>query len=1143
MSETLEARNFILDFLRKELVGPAPGHPAVQPDGEEILRAQDPPRHRYSAGILFPMRTQLFGQEEIGNDEEASEDADSPEADPIMERSNGNELEKDIEVSPGESPADTDRDVALANEFLPSAMGLSALVEVTSRLRVKVQAGIYLHQKLPRNPLYRRDGKNPYSKVWLRRPVERTIELSPNELLGTNTVTLTKPVFKKPGTGILELHVVSRLHPQSAKSISSRLITFTLINRKKSENKTPRNSDCYFQCRFSVTSTDGQACFCSYPEQPNDQNNQDERSLQLLHLHRPTFAVGHGCAADWQDSQSESTTRISTEVLPTYEIKPVLPTQFLELKLSMKDLASEDLEFSVNICGKLCDNYETWINARENEISCRSDLTVELEETARRHMENCKECLRRMREGVHLLAQDDQSALAFRLMNEAMHMQSIHYKISSERIRRWIKKGSSIKLEQPYKRPCYKDNEWNRDWRPFQLAFILMNLKSVVNPDSTERDIVDVIWFPTGGGKTEAYLGLSAFTMFLRRMRNPDHAGTSILMRYTLRLLTTQQFQRAASLICSCEVIRRRENERLGRKRYSIGLWVGGEVTPNTEVDAVKCLSKLNSDNGVNKFIILSCPWCGAAMGPQKIYQRTICKGYRKLARPNRIRHVCEDPDCEFGRNEGLPLAVIDEHIYKSPPTLLIGTVDKFAMLAFRPQARRLFGLGTSYPPPELIIQDELHLISGPLGSMVGHYETVINELCKDDREGKLIPAKIVASTATISRADSQVNGLYGRKAFLFPPQALKAGDSFFAEEKEDVPGRLYVGVFPTALPSHVTAQIRTMGALLQAPKLFKSKSLETIDPYWTMMGYFNSLRELGHAATLIRADIREFLNAMWDRLGLRLAEMKKVEVDSRRFLNASVELTSRVQSSEIPAILQRLFTPYDGSSTSDVVDICFATNMIQVGLDVPRLSLMTIVGQPKTTSEYIQASSRVGRDIGRPGIVVTIYNPFKPRDRSHYEHFRTYHQGIYRHVEPTSVTSFAAPVRERALHALVVILCRFWGDEQLREKPNPPPSMELVQWIKRSIRDRVNAIDSAEWLGTEKLIDDIINKWSLTRPSRYGDFYRLDEDIPLMYPAGGQQHPNWEGWPYATPSSMRNVDAECSAKQLLYGYGEQAIK
>ena len=1140
MSETLDARDFIVDFLRKELVGPSPGYPVVQIDGQEILRAQDPPRQRYGAGILFPMRSQVLRQDETGVDEEASEDAESPDPDQSVEGSEADSPHEGTEVSPGESPPDTDRDVTLANEFLPSAMGLSALVEVPECLRVDVQAGIYQHEELQWDARSGKDDRKSYPKGWWRRPVDRPVELYSNELLGDGTVTLEKPVFEVDGQIALALHVVSRPHEKSAKSARSRLITFTLVNRRRSGNRTPDNSDCFFQCGFAIAAANGQACFWGYPEQPHDRSNPDERSLQLLHLHRRTFAVGHGCAADWHDSHGERTTLIQTEVLPTYEVKPVLPTRIPGLELRMMDLASDELGMSSDLCTKLSDEYETWITAREHEIAFRTDLTPELEETALKHMGNCRECLRRMRDGIQILEQDREIALAFRMMNEAMHMQQVHYEISSQKTRSWVTKSGKLELDKPFEQPSYDDPDWK--WRPFQLAFILMNLKAISDPFCAERDIVDVIWFPTGGGKTEAYLGLSAFSMFLRRLQNPDHAGTSILMRYTLRLLTTQQFQRASSLICACEIIRRRMMDRLGSERFSIGLWVGGEVTPNTEENAVRALRDLQSKHGVNKFIILSCPWCGAAMGPQRVGQSTRCKGYRKLAHPNRVRHICDDPDCDFSSGDGLPLAVVDEQIYESPPTLLIGTVDKFALLAFQPSARRLFGIDTPYPPPELIIQDELHLISGPLGSMVGHYETVVNALCVGEREGRRIPAKIIASTATISRAESQVKGLYGRNAFLFPPQALKAGDSFFAEEREDEVGRLYVGVFATALPSHVTAQVRTMGALLQAPKLFGASSVEAIDPYWTMMGYFNSLRELGHAATLIRADIREFLNAMWDRLGLRLEAVKNAAVDPRRFLKPSVELTSRVQSSEIPAILQRLFTPYDGSSTSDVVDVCFATNMIQVGLDVPRLSLMMIVGQPKTTSEYIQASSRVGRDITRPGIVVTNYNPFKPRDRSHYEHFRSYHQGIYRHVEPTSVTAFATPVRERALHALVVILCRFWGDAELRDRPSQPPSQELVRRIKESIRERVMLVDPAEWHGTDTLIDEIIHRWSTTRPSRYGGFGPPDEEIPLMYPAGGQQHPQWQNWPYATPTSMRNVDAECAARPLLGGYGEGAI-
>ena len=1138
MNETIAARNFIVDFLRKELVGPFPGYPVVQINGQEILPAQEPPRQKYSAGILFPMRSDVIRQNETGLDEKISKDAETPYPN-TTEDLEIVDLES-TQINSDDNSSDTDRDVTLANQFLPSAMGISALLDVPEVLVVDVSAAIYRQEELLSHNKVTRNGKQA-PKAWWRQPIDCSIELFSDDLIGSGTKTLEKSVFRENGHTVLALHVVSRPHAYSTDHQQSRLITFSLVNRRTSTDRTPKNSACFFQCGLSVRQRDGQACFLKYPGPHQDTRNIEELSLQLLYQHRGTFAVGHGCAAEWT-SADERATCIRTEVLPTYEIKPVLPTQIEGLDLRMIDLMEDSSSDSITLCRKLADKYETWIIAREKEIDSREDLTPDLKETGYRHMTNCRECLRRMRDGLTFLEEDPDVALAFRLMNEAMLKQSVHYTIASKQPRKWEAGEGGPKLKKPFVRPIYTEPQWDRHWRPFQLAFILMNLKPIANPDCTERSIVDVIWFPTGGGKTEAYLGLASFSIFLRRLRNPDYAGTSILMRYTLRLLTTQQFQRAASLICACEVIRLREEARLGPQSFSIGLWVGSEVTPNTEKDALEAWRKIQKRNGdgVNKFIILSCPWCGAAMGPQKIGKKTLCKGYKKLAHPNRIRHICEDPDCDFNSGDGLPLAVIDEHIYELKPTLLIGTVDKFALLAFRPQARKLFGIDTHYPPPELIIQDELHLISGPLGSMVGHYEAVINALCIDERKGKRIPAKIIASTATISRAESQVQRLYGRNAFLFPPQALKAGDSFLAQERDDKTGRLYVGVFATALTSHVTAQVRTMGALLQAPRLFGASSAETIDPYWTLMGYFNSLRELGYAATLIHAEIREYINGMCNRLGLFHGMTKDKGTDPRRFIKRKEELTSRVQSSQIPAILQRLFTPYDKITESDVVDVCFATNMIQVGLDVPRLSMMTIVGQPKTTSEYIQASSRVGRDITRPGIVVINYNPFKPRDRSHYEHFRSYHNSIYRHVEPTSVTPFAIPVRERALHALVFILCRFWGDAELRDRPSRPPSPELVQKIKESIRERVMSADPSEWLGTDLLIDDIVDRWSTTCPSKWGDFGLPDEEMPLMYPSGRQTHPDWHGWPYATPSSMRNVDAVCAARPLFKRYGER---
>ncbi len=603
-------------------------------------------------------------------------------------------------------------------------------------------------------------------------------------------------------------------------------------------------------------------------------------------------------------------------------------------------------------------------------------------------------------------------------------------------------------------------------------------------------------------------------------------------MRYTLRLLTTQQFQRAASLICAMEKIRRDDPQQFGTAPITIGLWVGSGVTPNKEEDAKSRLNELARKGGENSFILTSCPWCGAEMGriePQK--GNGFIRGYRKLLGPDRVRHVCDDSDCEFSKVspqskiEGLPVRIIDEHIYNSPPTLLVGTVDKFAMMPWIPEARKLFGIDVSErcDPPWLIIQDEMHLISGPLGSMVGHYETLVDALCERNIAGKKIKAKVVASTATISNAPDQIEKLFCRKkSVLFPSQGLKAGDSFFAIERNDLPGRKYVGVFATGLPSQMTTMVRTVSSMVQAP-VTGAYSEDEIDPYWTQMIYFNSIRELGHAFTLVRGDIPEYLSVIANK---RL-ELEK-DSPKRRYIKQPKELTSRIASHEVASILGELFKQHH--KEEDAIDVCLATNMIQVGLDVSRLSLMVIAGQPKTTSEYIQASSRVGREaeIG-PGLVVTVLNPAKPRDRSHYEHFKAYHQSFYRYVEPTSVTPFAIPVRDRALHALVIALVRFLGGDDLRKNPGLEIDETLKERITKIIRERAHFVDPDEEKGTLDQLDLIWKRWKRLHAARYGYFGSDDVAADLMVPANNQFEDTIRK-PFPTPTSMRNVDASCEA-------------
>jgi len=733
-----------------------------------------------------------------------------------------------------------------------------------------------------------------------------------------------------------------------------------------------------------------------------------------------------------------------------------------------------------------------------------------------------------MKEGVQLLNKNEKVNRAFKLMNRAMLLQQLNYSIET---RNWIiEKNAPVTKVKDAVIPAINDSStWKQGlgaWRPFQLAFILMNLNSMFDAQHQDREMVDLIWFPTGGGKTEAYLGLSAFTIFLKRLRDKNDSGTTVLMRYTLRLLTAQQFQRAASLICACDKIRKENEEELGTPRITIGLWVGSDSTPNKRDAAKKAFQLMEQGREEeNPFIVLKCPWCGSQMGYLKEARANKVKGYKRVPINGKqtIVFQCDNKACDFSTLDNrLPLMVIDEDIYDYPPTLLIGTVDKFAMLTWRPEAKTLFGFrGKERPcsPPELIIQDELHLISGPLGSMVGLYETMIEELCTVNN----IKPKIIASSATISRAKEQINSLYGRgtnNVNIFPAQCLSAGDSFFAYEDNASTGRIYTGIFASALPSHATAQVRVLSALLQSVKSIPVADEKERDPYWTALTYFNSIRELGHAATLIRADIREYMNSIWIR--------KAIKGDERRFINRDIELTSRINSNDIPEYLEQLLKSWTGDKSEYPVDVCLATNMISVGVDIPRLGLMTVIGQPKTTSEYIQATSRVGRSKKGPGIIFTIYNCSKPRDRSHFEHFQEYHSKIYSKVEPTSVTPFSAPARERALHAILVGLIRFYSTDQSTEKPRPFPNKDVIERVTQIIYDRVNLIDAEEYDSTLKLLEEKIIEWQLELPIEYGGFGNQQNSV-LMYPAGTSISENLKG-AWSTPTSMRNVDSSCEA-------------
>ena len=1132
MSDT--RRDQLIDFVEKEFIGPDPiDWPDMkQSNGEEILTT-DPPRTRYIAGILYPRET-------TDTDVDIREGESTPVGD-----SDGEDRSDEPAKGFGgaaEFLENAEELINRSNAYRQSAISITVAIKNDDKIRVEVSAGTY-------TTLTRTDPKT-----------EKKITTYPRTALswenGGNPLelpTAENGLYKIPvrDTG-LQFDITFRYMVGN-----STIYTFTLENTRAKQGASVRDDECFFQVKFKLLSEKG---FSPLSEGQRITEDEDYRSNQLLYRDVHNFAIGHGCAADWEDA--DIVRWISTAIFPKYDIKPIVPSAIDGVSLEMLKMSPYgNFSDTVSELRLMCQKYREWINGLR---TIRKNLLPEYTITADRHIRNCDTCLSRMEKGVDLLEQNEDVRTAFQYMNLAMLLQQLHYNLP---LQRWEDDGDrDICLVNPVSLPVVTDQStWYGDksrygkWRPFQLAFVLMNLRSMFDRDCKERGIVDLIWFPTGGGKTEAYLALSAYTIFIRRLLNRDDKGTAILMRYTLRLLTAQQYERASALICACDLIRQEHDDLFGKNRITIGLWVGSATTPNSmegPKGAVKKFEKLKLDGKENPFVILKCPWCGAQMGAIQHGNIWEISGYKKVMGPHRKAKIvfrCRNSNCDFSK-EDLPLFVVDDAIYEATPTLLLGTVDKFAMLPFRPQAQSLFGYenGEKKTSPDLIIQDELHLISGPLGSMVGHYETLIHELCTTRTPSGEVHPKIIASTATISRAKAQCHALYGCKeedVFQFPPPGLDAGNSFFAREDREQNGRRYVGILATGSSSDATTAIRLFASLLYGAKAMKVEKEADRDPYWTNIGYYNSIRELGQAGTWIRADIDQHLDVMYKRRydDKRYPTMEEYR-KSRRYIWRDEELTSRISGSEVTASLSNLGIQYPGETDANgkvkehPIDICLATNMISVGLDVSRLGLMTVAGQPKTTSEYIQATSRVGRKAETaPGIVFVLYRPGRPRDKSHYEHFKSYHSRVYCNVEPTSVTPFSAPVRERALHAIMIGMMRLESDSQFNEDPPTYPDEALRERVRSIIANRVDDIDSQELDATLNRIEYILQSWEDWNPRKWEPARNPDwsyaDPVPLMYSAGSHPNAAWGERGLGTPTSMRNVDASCEAEVLTNRY------
>jgi hypothetical protein len=1102
----LDLRTQLHQMVVAELLGPAGGE-------DEIVDEQSV-RSRYVVGLLAPKK----GQSIIPPDEQDEELALA-----------GTDTQDGKPASP----------IAPVPAMLPSSIGLTFSVSIQAKtIQVTARWG---HYRRTRSEVLKDDKGEP-KLIWQRQQIEAESEPIP---LKPGKIKPWSPSKDSPDV------IVSGL---MRKYEGTWTITLFMVNEQE-EPKTQKDEAWVFQPELIVRDPEGQSIFTRRAISAKITEEPETKAMSMTYRRQGEFAVGHGIGihAEKHAGEWDRAFELRTTVIPSYEVEQVDAPSAKEIpaldqvQLDMHELAKLDGTRFLSALMPLADAYEAWITEQEAHVSSPSPDLVPYIHSAASALETCRTTLGRIRDGINLLATDEKAAEAFRFANEAMAYQRIRT-IFTREVRQ--KGEGKVKVED-------FDIPKNRSWRPFQLAFLLLNIPALADPTHPDRidptfAKADLLWFPTGGGKTEAYLGVAAFTMALRRLQGDmngysGHAGVTVIMRYTLRLLTLQQFQRATALICACELLRRADEGKWGKEPFRIGLWVGQRSTPNWTEDSAQALRQSHGMwSGLGSkgtpLQLTNCPWCGKPIGINDLKVESF-----KSGRARTFQH-CSDPlgTCPFSKrqspDEGLPIVVVDEEIYRRLPTLLIATVDKFAQMPWKGETQMLFGkvngycprhgwrspeiedsdnhpaiksnaekfpavrTQTSNPlrPPDLIIQDELHLISGPLGTLVGLYETAVDRLCSWDYKGVRVRPKVIASTATIRQANKQVHNLFLREVQIFPPSGLDASDNFFSRRRPagpDSPGRLYLGVCAPGTRMK-TILIRVYVAYLAAAQKLFNENGKHVDPWMTLVGYFNSMRELGGMRRVTEDAVRTRLRTMDERgLAKRFIESDGIE-----------ELTSRKSAVDIPRILDRLesvFGPSDqeGRNRKSPYDVVLATNMISVGVDVNRLGLMVVASQPKATSEYIQATSRVGRAF--PGMVCTVYNWARPRDLSHYERFEHYHATFYKQVEALSVTPFSPRALDRGLSGVYVSQVRLLETEFNKNETAGRISWPhfLLDEVEKEISRRAGVVAINE--KTEELVkamlksrrDEWLNRASTTMDGSILTYnrYGTDRAVPLL--------------------------------------------
>lgn len=1208
--EYIKARQDYIELIKRELLGP--GSEISIPDVEHELISGSPDI-RYSVGILYPKNNRLNADNDDTarveeSVQETDEEIEDKESEIISEKTN-----KEV-TSPSEED-NLDEEIGLAAQNMPSSMGFTFLIsEDISSLACRTTFATYRKALVTdcRIPFEVRGNSdyivpspfdtyayydNEEKTLRLRQSIKKkdVTRLKEKDILDTDDYGLVSSMYKlceQLQNGYVRIPHSANITVDFAKgdyvddnaSIDDTVAKITALKRRIADglisitimmiNGSTEESNglrCIFQPTIEIDSRENSFVFKEYSQLTDFEHlDEEEQSLELQYRNKLVYGTGLGTAVDWNINEKGEGI-IRNEFLPQSEVPGMdfnLPEEYDVEKAvfsmkGMSDFSSIETDKKIKYLSSLVNAYGKWIKKLEDKAQ---NLEDKYQSAAQINIMGCRESLSRMEDGIQILQKNKNAYDAFCLANRAMFMQRVHLSLQEKTSSTDRYPGDDELTELLEELDYWSDDGLTGDkyfWRPFQMAFMLMSICSIVNENSEERKLVDLIWFPTGGGKTEAYLLLTAFTIFYRRLEHKKiSGGTTVIMRYTLRLLAAQQFTRASTLICACELIREDATSRrpkykkrypLGEEEISIGLWIGNEHIPNTNNYAKKHLDELLKASAGNlqiakeqhnKFQVLKCPWCGTKMIKDRSGNRMIGTfGYRM--RNNRhFELFCPQESCYFNQRGKLPIQIIDEELYSTPPTLLFGTVDKFAMIPWKQDIGNFFALHSENRSPELIIQDELHLISGPLGTMVGLYESAIDAFCKSKGCG----IKIVASTATIRRAKEQCAALYNREVNQFPHPGLDAEDSFFAREsivdhEKKLYGRTYIGLMPSG-KTKAMMEVRSIAALLQKINEM-DLSDEIKDKFWTLTVYFNSLRDLGKCSTLIDDDVKDFIKRITFRLG---------STKNGRLIGRADELTSRVNTTQLNETLDKLekvtYSKENIENKKYPSNVLLATNMISVGIDVARLNVMLLIGQPKLTSEYIQASSRVGRSY--PGIAFALYDGSKSRDRSHYEQFKSYHESFYKYVEPTGATPFSKPARDRALHAVIIAIMRMMEEELSTEKGAAAFSKEKykkqIAWIKNFIVNRSAQInkklnaemeDESEIIAGE--IETIFETWEQLAENYDEEHFYYGEKFMFKAPEDNEGrllkvfNTGKHDAAYDTMTSMRNVDSTVTSNVLIW--------